>query len=364
MFTTGQAFWSCGCVDWTERLSLETCSSGFETNPWVVARNHLGNYEPAPGGYHRDFSRRHYNILPHFYALKDFSNESDAQDAIAGLLRRIAHVTGDEFYWGHIISSFFDQSLSWKKTRMDLKRRTAMCPFRGTSCSYSVRFPSWSWLGWKTAINFVLDLQFIALPKTGLSPEIDFFHLDIDGRIKRLVSSGPDTERCVVDHSMLLHSSISGSWKGEVTVTVDNFPKDRPFRDSGRLLFWTSHAELSIEAEEKVRLGCVRLKINSALGVRVGYITELTLDGDHGAAWPFVKFDEALLQSFIVISRKYKTENRPGSQVVPSPQPTLKVMWIKWEDAERKMASRISVGEVDEQAWINVKRDWRLVILQ
>jgi hypothetical protein len=30
-----------------------------------------------------------------------------------------------------------------------------------------------------------------------------------------------------------------------------------------------------------------------------------------------------------------QTENRQGSQVL-SAQPTLKVMWIQWEDAERK----------------------------
>ena len=105
------------------------------------------------------------------------------------------------------------------------------------------------------------------------------------------------------------------------------------------------------------------MRINSALGLIVGYIDELTLASDHGSAWPFIKYDEAALQPFIVISRKYKTENREGLQVL-SAQPTLKVMWIKLEDADRKTASRISVGEVDEQTWITVKRDWRLVILQ
>ena len=130
-----------------------------------------------------------------------------------------------------------------------------------------------------------------------------------------------------------------------------------------RLIFWTSHAELSINAEGKVRLGYVRLNINSPHGVTVGHIAEFTLASDHGSAWPFIKYDEAALQSFIVIARKYKTENCRGSKVLFA-QPTLEVMWIKWEDAERKTASRISVGEVDEQAWIAVKRDWRLVILQ
>jgi Heterokaryon incompatibility protein (HET) len=363
MFTEGQAFWSCGCADWTERISLEPCGLKLETSQWTIPRIHLGNYELVPGEHYQDFSRQHYNILPRFYALKEFSSESDALDAIAGLLRRIARITGDEFHWGHILSGFFDQSLSWRRTRVDLERRTALCPFRDTRSLYSVRFPSWSWLGWKTSIKFVLDLQLNALPNTRLNPEIDFFHLDIDRRIKRLVAPIADLERNAIDYTGLLQNGASGSWKGEINVIVDNLPRDIPFRDSGRLLFWTSHAELSIQAEEKIRLGCVRLKIISALGLTVGYITELTLASDHGSAWPFIEYDEAALQSFIVISRKYKTENRQGLQIL-SAQPTLKIMWIKWEDGERKTASRISVGEVDEQAWINVKRDWRLVILQ
>ncbi len=44
--------------------------------------------------------------------------------------------------------------------------------------------------------------------------------------------------------------------------------------------------------------------------------------------------------------------------------PTLKVMWIQWKDIARKVADRISVGEVDERAWIDVKKDWRCIILQ
>jgi hypothetical protein len=300
MFTEGQVFWSCCCTDWTERLSLEPCRSELEANPWVIPRIHLGNCERVPVEYYRDFSLQQYNELPRFYALKEFSDESDALDAITGLLHRISRVTGDEFYWGHLLSGMFGQSLSWRKTRLDLERRTAMCPFRGTGTSYSVRFPSWSWLGWKASIKFVIDLNLITVPNALLVPEIDFFHLDVDGRIKRLVPLVTGTERGVVDRSALLYNDASGSWKGEANLTVNNFSEHRPFRDSGQLLFWTSHAELSIRAEERVRLGCVRIRITSTLGQTVGHIDELTLACAHGSAWPFIKYDESVLQSFIV----------------------------------------------------------------
>jgi hypothetical protein len=98
-------------------------------------------------------------------------------------------------------------------------------------------------------------------------------------------------------------------------------------------------------------------------GEVLGYISELTLASDHGAAWPSVRFDEKALQSFIVISRKYKMEKRQEGQVLVA-KPILKVMWIQWKDSERIVAERISVGEVDERVWIDLKRDWRCVILQ
>jgi Heterokaryon incompatibility protein (HET) len=361
MFTEGQAFWSCSCADWTERFCLEPSSLGFEDSPWEVPRVLLGSYER--GEFYRDFSREQYSTLPRFYALKSFTNESDALDAIAGLLRRISRVTGDDFYWGHNLCCFFDQSLSWRKSKIELARRKAMAPIRGVASSYYVPFPSWSWLGWKAAIKFVLDLQLISVPGARLIPEIDFYHLDINGRVKRLVQPAANVDSTLVDYSRLLRNGSSGSWKSDTYLANHDFPKDVPFKDSGRLVFWTSHAELSIKAEPRVRLGCVRLKIVSSDGVKVGQIDELTLASDHGMAWPFIKYDESVLQSIIVISRKYKKESHQGIQILAA-QPILNVMWVNWEGVEKKTASRISVGEVSEQAWIDVKRDWRLVTLQ
>jgi len=365
MFTEGQAYWSCSVADWAERLVLEPSSYSSSSSPWKIPRVYLGNYEPVAGDYHRDFSRQHYNNLPRIYALKDFTNASDIQDAISGILRRFTLVRGDSFHWGHILlPGVFEDTLSWRKTRLQLEKRTAMCPIRSMGPKYEVPFPSWSWLTWKTALKFLLDLQQNALQNICLMPEIEIFHLDIDGGIKRLVPIVAEADCSTIDRSSLL--SISGSWKGKVEVIEDNLSadKNKRFRDSGRLLFWTSHAELYIQAEGRVRLGCVRLKIVSPTGGEtLGYVSELTLASDHGAAWPFVRFDEKVLQSVIVISRKHKVEERQGRQILVA-KPILKVMWIQWKDRERKTAERISVGEVDEKAWINLEREWRCIVLQ
>jgi hypothetical protein len=56
-------------------------------------------------------------------------------------------------------------------------------------------------------------------------------------------------------------------------------------------------------------------------------------------------------------------EKLEGMNVLTA-KPTLKVMWIQWKDSARKVAERISVGEVDERVWIDVNRDWRRIILQ
>jgi hypothetical protein len=64
-----------------------------------------------------------------------------------------------------------------------------------------------------------------------------------------------------------------------------------------------------------------------------------------------------------VISRKYKIEKREVGYMLVA-KPILKVMWIQWVDSTRTVAERISFGEVDERAWISLKRDWKCVILQ
>jgi hypothetical protein len=97
-------------------------------------------------------------------------------------------------------------------------------------------------------------------------------------------------------------------------------------------------------------------------GERLEYISEVTLASDHSAAWPFAKFDEKALQSFIVISRKYKIDKRQDEQILVA-HPILKVMWIQWKDARKTVAERISIGEVYERAWIDFKPEWRCVIL-
>ena len=343
---------------------LEPSRSGWGTSPWTIPRIHLGGYEPVPGEYYRDFSRQHYNNLTRIYALKNFTNSSDILDAISGILRRCTLVTGDSFHWGHVLlPGIFEDSLSWRKTRLQVERRKALCSIRGRGAKYEVPFPSWSWLTWKTALKFMLDLHLDAVPKACLMPEIEFFHIDVDGGVKRLIALVAEADCATVDRSSLL--SVSGSWKGKVEVIENALSTDsRPFRDSGRLLFWTSHAELSIQAEQRVRLGCVRLKIVSPTrGEALGYISEVTLAFDHSAAWPFIKFDEKALQSFIVISRKYKMETRQGEQVLVA-KPILKVMWIQWKDRDKRVAERISVGEVDERAWIDLERDWKCIILE
>ncbi|CZR60207.1 uncharacterized protein PAC_10103 [Phialocephala subalpina] len=364
MFTEDQAYWSCCSADWSERLMLEPSSPESRSSPWIIPRNHLGNYDSVLD-YNRDFSRQNYSNLPRIYALKDFTNSSDILDAISGILRRCTLTTGDSFYWGHILlPGVFEDSLSWRKTRLQLEKRTAPCPIRGRGAKYQVPFPTWSWLTWKSALKFLLDLHLTALSKACLVPEIEFFHLDIDGRIKRLIPLITETRCCTVDRSSLL--SDSGRWKGKVEVVEDLLSTDecKQFRDSGRLLFWTSHAEFFIQAEDRVRLGCVRFKIVSpTLGETLGYISEVTLASDHGAAWPSIVFDEKALQSFVVISRKYKMEKRQEGQILVA-QPILKVMWIQWKDLQRTVAERISVGELDERLWIDHKKEWRCIVLE
>jgi hypothetical protein len=108
-----------------------------------------------------------------------------------------------------LLPGVFEDSLSWRKTRLELDKRTALCPIRGVGAKYEVPFPSWSWLTWKTSLKFMLDLVLHALPKACLMPEIEFFHLDIDGKVKRLMAPVAEADCDAVDRSSLLAPSGS-----------------------------------------------------------------------------------------------------------------------------------------------------------
>jgi hypothetical protein len=348
-FTKEEVSWSCQAADWAERTSFEhhylDSPNEYKRIPKVSVMG-LFKYDLMSTLVEEKFGSLYYKrYIIREYAQRRFSNESDTLDGITGILKRVARVTGYSFYWGHIIQYDFGRSLSWQR-KEPVVRNAAFCTVRDDKGSYSVPLPSWSWLSSRS-------LSVFPVLQAKIEQELDFFALDTSGRVKTLAMSASRPRLSSVDQSYVLPGGRSGSWKGEHHVKPYNFKACGPFRDSGRLLFWTSHAELYVVRSTEEPREFYVYNIVDATGTDIGYIREMFFrDETHSGKIP-LQHDEHALESIIVLSRGDWDK-----------QPTLEVMWVEWKDAAKTTASRISVGNVEEEAWLGVKRDWRAVILQ
>ncbi|KAI0831554.1 HET-domain-containing protein [Hypoxylon sp. FL0890] len=324
IITSNQVFWSCESAKFCESIA-------FEAFPTTVAPNDVvfhvlsGHRVFGDFGSTNNFAYGELDSMIRGYCNRKLTVQADALDAFTGVLRRVEVNTGHEFYWGHSVSARSDESLAWCNIRVN-----------------KVQFPSWSWLGW----NHVLGVTRAAPRQVLLEPELEIMRLSLDGKAAKLVSGGKEKklesvskiDMCGIDHS------ISKSWKGSTTIDPSflHTDEDGQFKDSGRLLFWTSYAILDIEED----------KIYKNVGEQVG---ELKL------FWPYQAQKPCGKHSFIVVSRKYDD----NSMRVIKAERKLNVLAVRWEDPVKHVASRIYAGEVDEEAWVGLgeERKWILVTL-
>jgi hypothetical protein len=333
IFTADQAYWSCACADWLERLALEVAP------PYTLkSKDSLGCYD------FWDLTRTTkklnfslFNNIVMQYTRRELTNAADGLDAISGLLRRITAISGQRFHWGHPCARF-DESLAWVGDRSS--RREALCRMRRTDGKiYYVPFPSWSWAGWRGPAY--------KLPaKPGMfKPELDIFRVGVDGRLARVMD---ETNLEEFNAGSSTNDDGGFRWKGRSTLKEDDFPSHNPFGDSGRLQFWTSHARLSLTVSSDPH-GVPLWTIVDVNGDRVGKLGEYRLQ----------ELRENELYSFIVVSRLCF-----DSRSMIRPVDWLNVLLVTWDKDEPMVASRITVGSIQEEVWEKLKPEWILVTLQ
>jgi hypothetical protein len=346
-FTKDLMFWSCESQDWFENLEFEQNSEYVcKTQPGEIALD--GYYDPHNRRSQQKFDIYHYSVLVNQYSTRHLTNQSDGLAAIEGLLRRISQSTGYQFHWGHLLASQFGESLAWDSS--GCTRRQAECIIADEDGKIrKLKFPSWSWLGWQG----ILGLPAHKL-RTDL-PEVEFYLLDTEGNITMLHLPQEETSTAQLEKPTLPPSS-SAAWKGETKVAIDSSPHNNElFRDSGRLIFWTSHAQLHLKKTIKRYTSAFQVsqcEIVDSTGKYVGLLK--------GTSLPDLSLEDECF-SFIIISRDY-----PQYKIVDqhTTKYDLNVLMVSWDDRERKIASRICSGTVDEEAWIRVEREWLLVTLQ
>ncbi|KAI1411748.1 HET-domain-containing protein [Hypoxylon sp. FL1857] len=350
--TSSQIFWSCEFAKCCESIAFEAFPTTVEPND-MVFRVLSGHRVFGDFGGGNNFAYGELNFTIRDYCNRKLTVQADALDAFTGVLRRVEVNTGHEFYWGHSVSARFDESLAWcnivwypdnEWQAQDMpERRRELHRVRSSDGGVNeVQFPSWSWLGWK----HVLGVTRAAPRQVMLEPELEIMKLSLDGKAAKLVLESKEKKHESVSRVDMrgIDHSTSERWK-ENTMIDPSFlhtDEDGQFRDSGRLLFWTSHATLDIEEG----------KIYNNLREQVGELKPF---------WPYQAQKPSGKQSFIVVSRKYDDND---IRVIKAER-KLNVLAVEWEDLAKHVASRICAGEVDEEAWIRLgeERKWILVTL-
>ncbi|OTB14852.1 hypothetical protein K445DRAFT_318761 [Daldinia sp. EC12] len=347
-----QVFWSCETSKCCETIA-------FEAFPTTVAPNDITasvlSGHPIFGefGGGNNFAYSELNSMIKGYCNRKLTVQADVLDAFSGVLRRVGVNTGHEFHWGHSVSTRFDESLAWSNNvwypdrewqshELPERRRESHRVISSDGTVDRVQFPSWSWLGW----NHILEVNRAAPRQIVLESELNIMKLSVDGKAAPLRSSNEKEIESVSRIDMCgIDNTTSVGWKGSTAIDPSLLHRDHEdggFKDSGRLIFWTSHAVLELDDN----------KIYSDQKQEVGQLTS------------FLPYQAPKLSgkySFIVVSRKYND----NSLKVIKAEKKLNVLAVEWDDPVKRVASRIRAGEVEEEAWVGLgeQREWILVTL-
>lgn len=367
-------FWSCEQQDWFENLCFEPTSDLIcETKHRQVALN--GYYEPYNLQTENKFDINHYlalirqytgtfasdillflvmflvatlstsagyNTDPYSLPARNLSSQTDAHAAFEGILRRISRVTGHQFHWGHLLNSDFGQTLTFSAGSI---RRNAECTILDEDGQLrKVKFPSWSWLGWQDQIAMPAPNALSAIPV------LEFYKVDIHDRDTAFLPENNGVKRA--------ETAISGSakWKGETKISGQPHPRssDAVLRDSGKIRFWTSHAQFYLKQSTKVYTKAAQFlqwEIIDSNGKYVGLL-------ESGLVPEKAREDERF--SFIVVSKtRSGFGGRSGADVME-----LDVLLVAWVGREAHLAERVTAGYVVEEEWVSAEREWILVTLQ
>ncbi|ERF70896.1 hypothetical protein EPUS_02418 [Endocarpon pusillum Z07020] len=362
-FTQDQVCWVCEMATWNEETILEPEKPRY----WVMAKR-LGcndqwdDGDPkftieALGDYITQFSDR------------QLTNQGDALSSFSGILRRVAYQESEVFHWG-LPHTRFDQALTWEYGE---ERRKDYCKV------HHVPFPSWSWLGWTGFIGGYYiddDLQKSTL-RGASSPEIVFYKLGIDGRVQQIkgAASSSESANLVSKAAKDPFEDMRRRWKGTTIVPSpisirakgnnslanrslhasqlapemdktmhDTLTINQPFHESGRLVFWTSHASLLTRMARSSKIFVDINGKDTLLDKANGFFRHMM--GTTGDQIPL---------DFIVVSRHYCLGKEVGS---------LNLLVVRWSETELNVTSRIGSCTISESDWVSANREWKLVILE
>jgi Heterokaryon incompatibility protein (HET) len=186
--------WRCECDYWNEKTCLEPSNSASK-----ACRSHLSISLNLTSFLPRFDPTNLSNHVYYFNRSRHFTNEGDTLDGFRGILKRMEHVSGIGFHWC-LSRQNFHFALLWRDGcsgpwRRNLRRQSYCRLMSPDGDLYSVRLPSWSWIGWSTPLHspiYNAEEARKTLKKYGIK-DIDWatqwFRLGTDGQLSEIEQS-------------------------------------------------------------------------------------------------------------------------------------------------------------------------------
>ncbi|KAF5707639.1 hypothetical protein FGLOB1_6860 [Fusarium globosum] len=383
IFTNKQVYWCCDATTWEEESLLDIPGST------VFARSHsFGCYDEWDDNQAK-FSTESFDQYITQFSTRRFTYSSDVLPAFLGIIRRFEHLNNEKIHWG-LNASTFDQALVWKYGQ---DRRDEMYTYASGGSTRSVPYPSWSWLGWTGFIgSYSLSVgeYYVGEVRSLLA----FYSLMSDGSVslikgtslRRVNDYGKEDDAASStaeksSHDWIEDTKVTGPIKiTDISVTsqlesleLETCHRDLTPYDTGRIVFRTSHANVSIQVTNRDGIymetsgGHVKLDLKlSSPFMQESYnlFEEVLKKESDPAKSKVVNFlgrrivSTSHTISLIVISRLY------GFSEADDEEMKLNVMAVEEKVPGSGVWSRIGLGVMKEEDWMKLDIDWRMVILE
>ncbi|KAF4342491.1 tol [Fusarium beomiforme] len=385
IFTNKQVYWCCDGTTWEEESILDIPGSTANSNSHA-----FGCYDEWDDNVAK-FSLDGFDSYITQFSERKFSYPSDVLPAFLGIIRRFEHLNGEKIHWG-LNARTFDQALTWKYGR---DRRLERYTSTSEDSVYSVPYPSWSWLGWTGFIGASSSLRVGEdYDRRGLGDArslLAFYSLMSDGSVFLIKGT---SSKAVNDFGKEVISEAEKSsheWIGDSTVTgpihisdvllaseleslqIDGSQQVSTPYDTGRIVFWTSHANISIQISNRDGIhmetsdGLVKLDLKLAWPFMNNFYDHFqdALDKENDAKMSrlksFLKRKTVLDRrtiSLVVISRHYGFYEAEDEIV------KLNVMAVEERVPGSGVWGRIGLGVMKEEEWVKLDIDWRMTRYQ
>lgn len=228
VFTQDEVHWRCRSALWREESSWEPSSEVRMYDPiipdFAFEMSHVPDFF--------NFSRM-YEYTVSAYTLRNLSHASDGLNAVMGIFQAFERYFNESFFWALPESSMTD-ALIWQA--LEISPRTTRNVSHLTKLKdgslVNVPFPSWSWVGWTTQINYNVEkVEGLVITK--------FYQIGSDGLPQVFDAEKRRTDKAVYHADWI--ESITTITAQDLPPSVTSFP-----RCLSLLCFWSSTALFTI----------------------------------------------------------------------------------------------------------------------